>query len=97
MISSSSTELAVESLLDFRHPISICDVRNESEFQKWKLNLASDTMAVDIPYFLTLEEGGVDDIIECVKVCHAKSGCSSGRHESFSMFYRNRYRTVRTT
>ena len=62
-----------DDLLDLKHPVFICDVRSDNEFRRWKLAFTHGTEAVNLPYFLLLEEGGSDDIVECVKACQAKN------------------------
>ena len=80
-VGAEAVSLTVEELMDLlnrNEDIFVVDVRNEEEFDSWRLEGRDGPVpAVNKPYFELLEEGGRDNMVESVMAYAARQ---LGRH-----------------
>jgi glyoxylase-like metal-dependent hydrolase (beta-lactamase superfamily II) len=68
--SSSQTEWSVETLhryLESGEDFFVFDVRNEDEYESWKLEGVSEIPMINVPYYEMLEVDDFDDVIDSFK------------------------------
>lgn len=60
------TTAELKQRLDRKEKLFMLDVRNRDEFAAWKIESLEKLTTLNVPYFEILEQGGKDDVVECV-------------------------------
>ena len=60
------TTAELKQRLDRKERFFLLDVRNRDEFASWKIESVAQLPTLNVPYFEMIEQGGKDDVVECV-------------------------------